>query len=294
MGIRDKLFGKKPIEKRRGATDNPNFDRLEEKKSDNVTCASCRNKFTWNDAYYQQDTPGSTPYHPPGHGDTRARVFCPYCGALVVDWHITRETDFDEWIWFGDNATLNAERSLPPSPLLYGWGKGIPPDSKASYGEHKIDVKKIGQSEAEYEARRPAAMREAAKSKDKEDINWENITEYSNFALSLEAKGNYEAAEKAYRLSIANKPKYMPAYNGLGLLLESQKRYDEAIETFRKAMEVDPNNGLAFSNLADLLIRLRRFQDAEEVYKKAMKIAPGHPITEEIRRKLFEKQEQSD
>lgn len=278
-----------PIEKQREATDELNIDRLEEKKDDNISCASCKNKFTWNEAYYQQDTPDSTPYHPPGHGDTRPRVFCPHCGALVVDWHISRKKDFDEWIWFGDNATLNAECSLPPAPYLYGWGKGIPIDFKPSYAKHKIDVKKIKQFNAEYEARRQEAIEKATESKEKEDINWYDITDYDYFGNSLEKKGDYKGAEKAYRLSIEINPKFMGAYNGLGLLLESQKRYDEAIETFRKAMEVDPYNVLAYSNLASLLIYLKRFEDAEEVYKKAMKIAPTHPITENIKRKLLER-----
>lgn len=157
-----------PIEKIREATDEPNLDRLEEKKDDNITCASCKNKFTWNEAYYQQETPDSTPYHPLGHGNTRPRVFCPHCGALVVDWHITREKDFDEWIWFGGNATLNAECSLPPSPYLYGWGKNIPIDFRPFYAEYKIDVKKIEQFNAEYEARRRGVIKEVTQSKEEE------------------------------------------------------------------------------------------------------------------------------
>lgn len=301
MGIFDKLFGRKDkdsevkdvgIEKVRKkpekkSTIKPNVENLEEKNDDNITCASCKNKFTWNDAYYHQDTPGSTPYHPPGHGDYRPRVFCPHCGALVVDWHITREKDFDEWIWFGDNATLNAERSLPPSPGLGGWGEGIPIDFKPSYAEHKIDIKKIKQFNAEYEARRQKAIEKESESKEAEGIDWANITDYYHFGNSLEGKGDYKGAEKAYRLSIEINPKFMGAYNGLGFLLKSQKRYDESIETFNKAMKVDPYNLIAYNNLASLLIYLKRFEEAEGVYRKAREIAPTHPITEHIKRGLL-------
>ncbi len=310
MGIFDKLFGKKSrdlevkdvdiekeeVKKKREQITTkkkrivkPNVEKLEEKKDDNITCASCKNKFTWNDAYHHQDTPGSTPYHPPGHGDYRPRVFCPHCGALIVDWRITREKDFDEWIWFGDNATLNAECSLPPSPGLYGSGEDIPIDFKPSYAEHKIDVKKIKQFNAEYEGRRQKAIENASESKEEEEIDWAKITNYFWFGDSLEEKGDYKGAEKAFRLSIEINPKFMGAYNALGLLLESQKRYDESIKTFRKAMEVDPYNILAFSNLAYLLINLKRFEEAEEVYKKAMKIAPNHPITELIKKRVLER-----
>ena len=173
-----------PIEKQREATDEPNVDRLEEKKDDNITCASCKNKFTWNEVYYQQNTPDSAPYHPPGHGDYRPRVFCPHCGALVVDWYTTRVKDFDEWIWFGDNATLNAECTLPPYPILGGWGQGIPIDFKPSYAEHKIDIKKIKQFNVEYEARRRKAIEKVTESKEEEDINWDDIEKYYYFGHS--------------------------------------------------------------------------------------------------------------
>ena len=278
MGIFDWLLRKKSKKEER-----------EEKVTDKITCASCKKKFTWNEVYYQQDTPSSAPYHPPGHGDGRPRVFCPHCGALVVDWHITGVKNFDEWIWFGRNAKLNAKCSLPPSPLRYGWGKGIPIDFKASYAEHKIDVKRIKQFNAEYEAKRQKAIEKENESKEEEGIDWADITDYYMFGHSLEEKRDSKGAEKAYRLSIEIDPTVMGAYNALGRLLRLQKRYDESIETFKKAMKVDPYDLMAYHNLAPLLIDLERFKEAEDIYGKVMKIAPNHPITEGIKRELDER-----
>jgi endogenous inhibitor of DNA gyrase (YacG/DUF329 family) len=122
-----------------------------ESKDQKIECASCHEQFTWNEAYKSQDTPGSIPYNPPGHGSFRPRVFCPHCGALVAEWHITREKDFDEWTWFGDNATYNAKRSLPPSPILFGWGRGIPVQFLPNYTERRLDIEKIKRFKTERE-----------------------------------------------------------------------------------------------------------------------------------------------
>ena len=124
-----------------------------ESKEPRIECANCHKHFVWNEAYKCQDTPGSKPYTPPGYGNDVARVFCPHCGALVVQWHITREKDYDEWIWFGDNATLNTGCPLPPSPIQFGWGKRIPPKFLPSYDEHVLDIEKIKSIKTEKETR---------------------------------------------------------------------------------------------------------------------------------------------
>jgi len=107
-----------------------------------ANCAKCFNSFEWDEAYKQQDTPGSIDWNPPGHSNYRPRVFCPYCGALIADWHITKEKDFDEWIWFADNAELNAGLLLPPSPIVF-WGHSIPPQFRPHYDDHKLNIEQI-------------------------------------------------------------------------------------------------------------------------------------------------------
>ena len=128
------------------------------------------------------------------------------------------------------------------------------------------------------------------KSKENNAINWSKIGKdfYYSYACALEKEGNYIEAEKGYRLSIENNPKFVAAHNGLGFLLEKLNRHDEAVEVYRKACDDNPDNGIAFQNLAFLLINLNRLDEAEEIYKKAIRIAPGHPISESIKSRLLE------
>ena len=108
-------------------------------------CAKCGRSFEWDQAYVCQQTPGAAPYTPPHYGDDVARVFCPHCGAIVVQWHITSEKDYDEWIWFGENATVNEGCPLPPSFIL-PWGQGIRVSLLPAYHEEGLDLEKVRQA----------------------------------------------------------------------------------------------------------------------------------------------------
>lgn len=125
-------------------------------------CAKCQNSFAWEKSYVTQETPGSAPFHPPGTGDTRPRLFCPHCGALVVDWHITKDQDFDEWIWYGNNEAVNRKASLPPDPYSPGVGKGIPSELKPSFSTPVLDITKMNaweKKEAEKEKAREERLK---------------------------------------------------------------------------------------------------------------------------------------
>lgn len=102
-----------------------------------IVCAKCMNDFRWDEAYWQQNTPGSDRHAPPGHGDFRPRVFCPHCGFLIAEWDVDRHEDRDRWKWYEDNEKVNAEKELPPSPLSM-WGHQI---SAVPYSDKRIDIK---------------------------------------------------------------------------------------------------------------------------------------------------------
>jgi hypothetical protein len=113
-----------------------------------VTCARCRRGFDWDQAYWTQRTPLSGPHNPSLRGEFRPRAYCPNCGALVAEWHVNRERDYDEWGWFAENDTVNAGRPLPPDPAT-SWGHPILDEgSIPSYDEHSLDVVKIRDLEA--------------------------------------------------------------------------------------------------------------------------------------------------
>lgn len=119
----------------------------EQKDSDErPECVKCGRRFKWDEAYKCQDTPGAMPYTPQGYGDDLARVFCPHCGAIVVQWHITSERDYDEWAWFSENATINQGHPLPPSPILY-WGLSIPSHLLPDYHQEQLDIQKVRQAQ---------------------------------------------------------------------------------------------------------------------------------------------------
>jgi hypothetical protein len=119
----------------------------EKDRETKIECADCRTNFLWADAYKCQDTPGAAP-HNLYNTDFLPRAFCPHCGALVVQWHITKEKDFDDWIWFGENKRMNLGRPFPGSPIAHGWGISIPPQFVPKYSEHRLDIKKIKQQTA--------------------------------------------------------------------------------------------------------------------------------------------------
>ena len=116
-------------------------------KEEKVLCGSCKKYFVWADSYRCQNTPGSKEYNPSGAGDYRPRAFCPICGALVAQWHITNNKDYKKWLWYGDNDQHNAKSPFPPSPKDPKWGKQIPAQLLPSILETKLDVAQIEATE---------------------------------------------------------------------------------------------------------------------------------------------------
>lgn len=90
-----------------------------EDRDDSPICASCGSRFSWDDAYLDVGGRGV-----PGHGLARPRAYCPHCGDLVAEWHLDLVNDFESWAWVGANASVNADRRLPPSPRRR-WGRSM-------------------------------------------------------------------------------------------------------------------------------------------------------------------------
>lgn len=109
---------------------------------DLVQCAKCKKEFEWDEAYCQQDTPGSHMHNPPGHGNFRPMAFCPHCGSLVAEWDIDLYQDKNRWRWYGENLKVNSGRELPPRPTK-PWGRSIPPDARVTVSEDHIDIKLV-------------------------------------------------------------------------------------------------------------------------------------------------------
>jgi tetratricopeptide (TPR) repeat protein len=107
-----------------------------------VQCATCKKEFDWDEAYNQQHTPGSHLHNPPGHGNFRPRAFCPQCGSLVAEWDVDRYADRNRWKWYGENAKVNRDTALPPSPIVL-WGRPLPADAETVVSEERIDLELV-------------------------------------------------------------------------------------------------------------------------------------------------------
>ncbi len=108
-----------------------------------IACAGCGRSFAWDDAFWTRQTPGSHPHNPTAYGDNRPRAYCPACGALIAEWHLTRERDHRAWAWFDRNDVVNAGKPLPPSPTG-AWGSEIlDPALIPSYDDHVLDVARV-------------------------------------------------------------------------------------------------------------------------------------------------------
>ena len=193
---------------------------------ESIKCASCERMFTWADAYKRDETPRSMPHNPPGKGDWRPRVFCPHCGSLVAEWHITRQKDFNEWLWFGDHAKLNKGRSLPPSPIVYGWGKNIPPRFLPMFSQHRLDVEKINQFQRKQE---PVSETES-----KEKKKWKKPLE---MAKQFYAKGDIKRViELIQEAVLAGLPKVEHA-EAFGVIGDHYLLNEKDVETAREYYE---------------------------------------------------------
>lgn len=138
------------IFRRKKAQGSPNEE--ESRKKEVIICVNCNKDFIWDEAYIQQQTPGSEEYNPSGHGIFRPRVFCPDCGFLVAEWDIDQHEDRGIWRWFGENAKLNKGRLLPPWPLGQ-WGRTVLPGALVPIQEISLNFEKLNSTLRELEQR---------------------------------------------------------------------------------------------------------------------------------------------
>jgi hypothetical protein len=107
-----------------------------------IICSLCREKFEWEQAYQQQKLPEALAAYPEGQGASYPSVFCPFCGFLIAEWKLDKVRENEEWVWFGENAVINANKLLPPNPSSR-WGKVLPQNLVPAAGVHQIDLKRL-------------------------------------------------------------------------------------------------------------------------------------------------------
>ena len=92
--------------------------------------------------------------------------------------------------------------------------------------------------------------------------------EHVNLGLAYEKNGEFDLAEKEYRIA---SEKFPAAYVYLGNLAFTRKRSDSAESFYRKAIIADPHNADALNNLAWLYYsRKTNLDEAEQLAVKAL------------------------
>jgi tetratricopeptide (TPR) repeat protein len=101
---------------------------------------------------------------------------------------------------------------------------------------------------------------------------------YHNLGISLNSKGEHDAAIAAYREAIRLKPGDARVHYRLGLALRSLGEPDEAIAEFREAVRLDGDRlGAAIWTLGDLFRDLDRFDEAITTHRRAREIGRNNP-----------------
>lgn len=211
-----------------------------------IICAECEKAFVWDEAYWQQDTPGSSKHNPPGHGDYRPRVFCPHCGFLIAEWDVDRHEDRDRWRWYKKNAKLNNDKELPPGPLLL-WGHPIPP---VDFSVNRIDVEQLkgcldDDSIEEKEKEQVAYAMSLVPGLDVQTANLDT-------ALFLAAHNGVKEAARIFLKAGAN-PMYRAPTGRTPLLEAASEGYADIVEDLLEA-GADPNDQNVFAAHTPLIL----------------------------------------
>jgi protein O-mannosyl-transferase len=88
---------------------------------------------------------------------------------------------------------------------------------------------------------------------------------HNNRGNELLNDGNYEEAEKEFKIALALNPVYTEAHNNLGFIYSRQGRYEEAIAEFREALKYTPDFEAAQLNLQRVLqLETARLQQQQQ------------------------------
>ena len=87
-----------------------------------------------------------------------------------------------------------------------------------------------------------------------------------DYGVLLMMKGDYHAAEEAFRRAIQISPSYAQAHNNLGFVLEHEGHLSEAMAEYRKSIENMPSFRQAHFNLGRILVNQGEYREAIEQF----------------------------
>ena len=83
--------------------------------------------------------------------------------------------------------------------------------------------------------------------------------------------GNFQEAERLYRVILSAQPSHSAANHQLGLIAVASGNREAALPLFKTAVEANPKIELFWLNYIDALIKEKKNKDAKRVIKKAKK-----------------------
>jgi tetratricopeptide (TPR) repeat protein len=102
-------------------------------------------------------------------------------------------------------------------------------------------------------------------------------TAHYNLAVTLESRGDLDAAVASYRRALSADPAAVQAHINLGALLARAGAFDEAIAEERAALALRPEDVLAHVDLANALLQKGQLGEAESHYRWALRLDPEQP-----------------
>ncbi len=95
-------------------------------------------------------------------------------------------------------------------------------------------------------------------------------------AIKLHESGDIDAAERAYRRILAEKPGDPGALHLLGVIRQQQGRHKEAVELIGRAIVAKPGQSVFHNNYGAALLSLERYAEAEDSFRRALLIRPDY------------------
>ena len=90
-------------------------------------------------------------------------------------------------------------------------------------------------------------------------------------------RGDWEGAERSYRLLVQRRSTNPAVYTNLAALLAMQRRSAELEPLLRQALALQPGDPVVHNNLGQVLVQRGELQQAEACFQEAVQLDPAYP-----------------
>lgn len=101
-----------------------------------------------------------------------------------------------------------------------------------------------------------------------------SAADWFNLGFMLEARGDLDDAEPAFRRAVELDPKLDRAWYGLGLTLIRQRRFDEAVPALKRNTQLQPMSPYGWYQLARVHMERQEPQKAIEIIRRLKDFEP--------------------